>query len=207
MPSPIGHAIAGYIIYRVTATSPVGQRVRRIGLYVLAANAADFDFIPGFLIGDPDRYHHGVSHSIGFAILFAAVVGLQLFLRHIEGVRKQSAIFFALYCSHILLDWLSIDNSFPYGVPFFWPFSDAYSMAPIAFLLDIRRHSSASRMAFVVSLFSSHNLRAVGIELLVLFPFTLLVIALGGRRKGAAESSPRQPHPAARRCSEPPTRL
>lgn len=67
----------GYIIYR--AARPVqAHRWRHIALYLFATNAPDLDFIPGLFLGDPDLYHHGVSHSIGFGVLFASALSLFL---------------------------------------------------------------------------------------------------------------------------------
>ena len=42
-------------------------------LFVLFANAPDLDFVPGILLGDPGAYHHGISHSLGFALMVAVV--------------------------------------------------------------------------------------------------------------------------------------
>jgi len=176
MPSPIGHSLMGYIIYGIGVRSVAGQHGRLIPLYLLAANAADVDFVPGLLIGDPNRYHHGISHSIGFAILFALVSSLFLFLlkRDVAWWWRNFAILFCLYCSHIGLDYFARDGSFPYGMPVFWPVSREYYIAPIALFLDIRRSPAA--IEFLPSLFSLYNLRAVAVEVLLLFPFVLLIL-------------------------------
>jgi hypothetical protein len=79
-----------------------------------------------------------------------------------------------LYCSHIGLDYFAIDGSFPYGVAVFWPASGAYSISPITFFPDIRR--SPTSIDFVSSLFSIHNLWAVSVEVLFLFPLVLLIL-------------------------------
>jgi inner membrane protein len=187
MPSPVGHSLMGLIIYRVSGRPVLSHRWQVIGLYLFAANAPDLDFIPGLSVGNPNLYHHGVSHSIGFAILFAAVCGLVLFLLKGKGVWRDVAIFFCLYTSHVILDWLSIDTRPPYGVPLIWPLSDAYYIAPIAFLPDIRRVSS-SNLDFITSLFSLHNLWAVCAEVLLLCPF---ILALWLLRKSANSSANR----------------
>jgi inner membrane protein len=174
MPTPVGHSIMGYIIYRATTSSFGVHQWQFTAFCLFTANAPDLDFIPGFLIGDPNRYHHGVSHSIGFAVLFALVCSLFLSLLKKEVIGKNFVLFFFLYCSHIVLDYLSIDTRFPYGVPLFWPLSNAYYIAPFAFLPDIRRTSSS--LEFIPSLFSLHNLWATSVEILLLFPFILLVL-------------------------------
>jgi inner membrane protein len=177
MPSPISHSLMGYIIYRATATPGGAQSRHRLALYLLAANAPDLDFVPGLLMGDPNRYHHGISHSIGFAALFALVFSFSLVLAKRHAMGRNSAIFFSLYCSHIGLDYLSIDTTPPYGEPLLWPFSNRYYIAPFAFLPDIQRVSHSS-LGFIVSLFSLHNLWAISVECLLLFPLILLVSRL-----------------------------
>lgn len=173
MPSPVAHSLLGYMVSQATAGADGEPQWWRVGLYIVAANAPDLDFIPGFLVGDPNRFHHGVSHSIGFAILFAGVFSVGLALLKQEVIRKNFFTFFCLYASHLGLDYLSLDLRAPYGLPALWPLSDAFYTAPFAFLLDIRRASSFDE--FIPSLFSWHNLAAVGVELLVLLPCIILL--------------------------------
>src|SRR5262245_58069994 len=94
MSSPFGHSTMGYIIYRATPRPGGLPRCRLVVLYLFAANAPDLDFLPGFLVGDPNLYHHGVSHSIGFASLFALVMGLLSLFLNGNAMRRNFAIFF-----------------------------------------------------------------------------------------------------------------
>jgi inner membrane protein len=189
MPSPVGHSLTGYIIYRAIA-HPVGlKRWQILGLSLLTANAADLDFIPGFLAGDPNRYHHGISHSLGVAVLWAAACGLWLALAKRVAVGRTVALLFGLYSSHLVLDWLGIDTAAPYGIPFWWPLSNAYHIAPFAFWLDIQRDTSSA--AFFPSLLSLHNLWAVSIECLALFPIVLLIGVWRSLANSSAETSTR----------------
>ncbi|MFX0197407.1 MAG: metal-dependent hydrolase [Candidatus Hodarchaeota archaeon] len=180
MPSPVGHSLAGFIIYKATARPSDIPRWKPIFLYLFVANAADLDFLPGFLVGDPNRYHHGISHSIGFTLLLALAFSLGLFLTKRATIWRNSSIFFSLYTSHIFLDYLGKDTTPPFGVPLFWPLSDAYNIAPFAFLPDIFRVSS-SGVDFIGSLFCLHNLRAASIEFLVMVPFLFLVFTWNRR--------------------------
>jgi inner membrane protein len=175
----------GYIIYRATETAVAAQRWQLMVFYLLVANAADLDFIPGLLVGMPNRYHHGVSHSVGFAALIAVACSLLMFFLKRDSFSRSFPIVFCLYCSHIVLDYLSIDTTSPYGVPLFWPFSNEYYIASFAFLPSIRR-ASISGVEFVTSLFSLHNLLAISVEFLLLFPFILLISAF---RKQASFSA------------------
>ena len=192
MPSPVAHSLMGYIIYGISGRSGAVQRRRLIPLYLLAANVADLDFLPGLLIDDANRYHHGVSHSIGFAIIFALVCSLFLFLlkRDVSWWWRSLVVLFCLYCSHIGLDYFATDSGFPYGLAVFWPVSGEFYISPIALFADIRR--SPSGIDFFPSLFSLHNLWAVSVEVLLLLPFVLLIffgLPGGGVCRRAAKPS------------------
>jgi inner membrane protein len=189
MPSPIGHSLLGYAFY--TAFRPCGvYNLKLIGLCLFAANAADLDFVPGLLIGDPNRFHHGISHSLGFAALFALIFGSLRLLG--PSFWTNVASFFCLYFSHVAIDYFSIDNSFPYGVPFFWPLTYDYYIAPFAFLPDIRRSSVGSE--FFGSLFTLHNLWAVTVESIIFSPI-LLIIRVVKKPAQVGELSFPQPPP------------
>jgi|RhiMetdeSRZDD1v2_1073273.scaffolds.fasta_scaffold1062024_2 inner membrane protein len=181
----------GYLIYRVTAKPVAEQRWRDLGLYLLVANAADLDFLPGLFVGDPNRYHHGISHSLGFAVLVALACTLLVMLRDREAKWQLFAIYFALWGSHIGLDYCGIDTSLPYGVPAFWPLSDTYYMAPFAFFPDIRRAVTSSE--FLTSLVSLHNLWAICVELFVMAPILILIWIVRKHAKSLAAHNPSPP--------------
>lgn len=185
MSSPIGHSLAGLMIYRVVHGPGSGMAWGQLALYVFAANAADLDFVPGLLSGDPNRYHHGISHSIGFAIFFGFIFSLIFYLFRRRSIIKYFVVFSGLYLSHIVLDLMYIDTSRPYGEPFFWPFSPEYFYPSFAFLPDIRR--SAETADFFNSLFSLHNLWAVSIETLLFVP---VIIIMGILQKQIRASVP-----------------
>jgi inner membrane protein len=170
MPSPIGHSLMGYIIRRATAQPRSSRDWSAIALYVFAANAPDLDFIPGLFVGQLSRFHHGPSHSIGFAILFAALASF-LFRRRV----RVFVIALSLYLSHVLLDYLIQDPSPPYGVPLFWPLSYEYYMAPFAFFrrFDYASHSLDSLLS---PMFTLHNLLTVFLEIVLLLPLLIFVV-------------------------------
>jgi membrane-bound metal-dependent hydrolase YbcI (DUF457 family) len=74
MATPIGHLLAGAAIG--TLMSRRYNLPGAIFIGGLAAVAADFDFIPGILIGNPGRFHHAQSHSITFAVLAGVLAAL-----------------------------------------------------------------------------------------------------------------------------------
>jgi len=180
MPSPVGHSLTGYLIYRATAGTAAEETWRTLLLYLVAANIPDLDFIPGLLVGEPGRYHHGASHSLGFAILFGLALSLTLAAFKLGDRIQNFVIFFSLYFSHVLLDYLSTDTSFPYGVPLFWPLSNEYYIAPFAFLPDIHRPVS-SGIKFITGVLSLHNLWAATVEALMLGFLILLFTVRTGR--------------------------
>lgn len=149
MATPVGHMLAG-------ASASVGAHAGgtspwRLGVGALLGAAADLDFVPGLLLGDPARFHHGPSHSLGFALLVGAVAWV---------VASRNRWRWALaaggaYASHLLLDFLTFDPSSPVGIPLLWPLSEAYLISPLTPLPRVL-HSS-------VSVFNLHN---VGVALL-----------------------------------------
>ena len=68
MPSPIAHSLAGVALYQVRPERR--HQLALLALLVVAANLPDLDFIPGMIMGNADRYHHGPSHSlfVGFEV-------------------------------------------------------------------------------------------------------------------------------------------
>src|SRR5919109_1191829 len=139
MPSSVAHSMAGYVIYRATSGDTSRLEWRRLFFYCICSSLPDLDFIPGFLLGAPNKFHHGVSHSLGFAFGFGLCMSLILLFAKNQNALRNFVIFFSLYFSHVLLDLLSYDSSPPYGVPALWPITDNYYISPISVFLDIQR--------------------------------------------------------------------
>jgi hypothetical protein len=168
MPSPVGHSLMGLIIYSATGRSIGPRHWQPMALYVLAANAADLDFLPGLLIGDLGRFHHGPSHSIGFVILFGFLASA-FFSRKIFAFMVSTV----LYLSHLFLDYLVQDPSRPFRIPLLWPLSHEYYMAPFAFLsrFDYAPNLSESTL----SVFTFQNLVTIFTEILFFLPPLIFV--------------------------------
>lgn len=146
-----------------------------LGVYIFLANAPDLDFIPGALMGTPNLYHHGISHSVGFGFLFALIAGLLIHLKSGKRFWREFFFMFSLYGSHLILDLLSMDGRPPFGIPILWPFSDRYFMIPV---LPPVKHSvldDATLGQFLADVFSKHNLYVIGLEMMLTVPFTLLL--------------------------------
>ena len=122
MPSPIGHLLGGAAIYLVGTRRESRSRIM-LTIALLGSILPDFDFFPGILIGQMGAFHHGISHSLGFAILFGAIVFL--FVRHVEkSLALQGAMLATLaYVTHVVLDFVGV-NEGTRGVPILWPLSD-----------------------------------------------------------------------------------
>jgi membrane-bound metal-dependent hydrolase YbcI (DUF457 family) len=179
MPSPVGHCLAGYLIYRLTRNPVKTCGWAPMAAYLFAANAPDLDFVPGLFVGDLSRFHHGPSHSIGFSILFGAFSSL-LFARRLRVFLTA----FSLYVSHVFLDYLVQDPSFPHGVPLFWPFDGGYYMAPFAFFRSFDYLPNSSEPLLIISaLLTGRNLLTVIAETLMLSPLLLLVALMRKRNK------------------------
>lgn len=124
MSTPLGHMLAGSAAAVTAGSRTPTLRVLAVG--ALAGGAPDLDFLPGLILGDPARFHHGPSHSLLFAVLVAGLAWL-LASRH-RGAWALAAG--AAYASHLLLDALTVDPSPPVGIQLLWPVSDAYVASP-----------------------------------------------------------------------------
>lgn len=180
MSSPIGHSLAGYVIASIKSKSLLNRNIFTVLLFAFVANAPDLDFIPGILIGKPNLYHHGISHSIGMGIVFSSILAFIFNFKKMKNFKRDFFIFFSLFGSHLILDYLSYDSRSPIGIPLFWPFSQQYFIFPDPILPPIL-HSKldhASITQFLSDVFSFHNLYVIGLEILIMLPIILIVIVL-----------------------------
>ncbi len=182
MPLPVGHSLAGYLIYLGAEGEVSLRRWKIVLLYLFCANLPDLDFLPGLLVGLPNRYHHGVSHSLGLAILAGlAVVFYRLWLGKGKLLRSFS-ITFGLYFGHVLLDCLIADTSPPYGVQLLWPLSSRYIISPILIFPTVYKANTSG--AFLASLLHPGNLKLIGVELLYFLPLVAAAQFVLRRRPG-----------------------
>lgn len=170
MPLPIAHSAVGLTAY---FTLPRNQREKLLwpkrSLLVLGivflANAADLDFLPGLITGHPNRFHHGASHSLSSVILIS--VGAWFIFRNYFREIPQTrflVLLLASSLSHPLLDIVSSDTSFPFGIPLFWPFSSDYFISPFPLFRDVNK-AGESNSVFFQSLLSANNGWGVVLEI------------------------------------------
>jgi len=164
---------------------------------VLVANAPDFDLIPGILVGDPNRYHHGVTHSLVTALVVGGVAAAVAWLSGRPwpaaptgpagrgAVLATGIVVASLWGSHVVLDAVTHDPSPPQGVPMFWPLSDARVSGPALFWRADKVAGEATPRQFVTSLLSWHNGVAMLREVLLTAPLLLLAVWMRNRRRGA----------------------
>ena len=154
---------------------------------VLAGNAADFDFVPGILIGEPGLFHHGPTHSLFAAAVFGALAAP--FARWIGfgSARRCAAVMALAYASHVILDMMATDDLWPSAVPLFWPISNEMINLPLGLFVAIRLDPAAD--GFVQGLLSAHNANALLWEFVIVI--SALVLARVARPALARQAAPR----------------
>lgn len=131
---------------------------------------ANLDALPGIVLGEIGRFHHGITHSLPVAALAGAAVLLASGLLSRRWPAYLAAVLFLVYASHLLLDFFTLDTGAPYGIPLFWPFSHETYQSHWPVLPNVQ-HTSGP-------LLSTHNLLLVLREVAVLLPVNGLVLAL-----------------------------
>jgi membrane-bound metal-dependent hydrolase YbcI (DUF457 family) len=178
MPSPVGHALSGLVAG--LAVSQRKKKVCRIMLgFVFLTVLPDFDFLPGWLAGQPNLFHRGFSHSLLMAVIIGVTVGLVVKASGRGKFMPSAVAGFSLYALHIVLDLFSVDHSVPRGFQVLWPFDSGYYIAPYGLFLDITRSPTGD--GFFQSLFNSNNYRAIINEVVVFLPALLMLWGLRGR--------------------------
>lgn len=179
MPLPAAHALAGAAVYAALDEDGSLRPNRRLVLAMVVANAPDLDLVPGMWLGDPNRFHHGLTHTL----LAAVVVGLlaaagarsrdggwPVRLGPSSAVAGAFVMVASAWASHIVLDVFTHDPSPPVGVPALWPLLDErFSLGPV-FLRAEKVAGPASGTEFLLSLMTPHNLVALARETLILLP-------------------------------------
>ena len=174
MPSPLGHSLIGLAVANVPLKQRLYSSIFWFMFVLIAANAPDLDFVPGWLQGDINRYHHGISHSIGMAFIFAGFASV--FACTLKQPYKL-AFFVALivFLSHLLSDYIGVDKVEPYGAPFLWPFSSEYFLAPVQVFHPVEHGNVGETQSGVLDkIFSRENIVAAAVEFLIILPLWVL---------------------------------
>jgi inner membrane protein len=148
---------------------PQGQTRREhfalLGALVVAGNAADLDFIPGVLIGDPGHFHRGASHSL---LAIVAFTGLMLVLARRIGCRSYVRVGLVLglaFAGHLFVDMFSSWVDDHSGVALAWPLSSYRLLSPYPIFKGISLYPGAQ--TFLEGVLHRGNLYAVLWEFVV----------------------------------------
>ncbi len=130
MPSPIAHAVSGYVFAKfLPLTQPRISRRRRwelLCLYpVFVAIVADLDFIPQIITGE--SFHRGLTHSLIFTLGFSLILAFILRYRWQFSYQQLAWITFILYGSHLVLDFFTEGR----GIPLLYPFTENFFVSSI----------------------------------------------------------------------------
>jgi len=197
--SPIGHSIIGLALTEAGNPSAPSRRWW-YALALLSVNFADLDFLPGLLIGDINRFHRSITHSLVAALIFGVCVALVARLWRAPAVRA-GVLATVLYTTHLLVDFLSGNPSEISGQPLLWPFFRDDVMSPWSPLTGVFHGGPGDGFwEFVQIVFSWQNLETILVEALVFAPLLLLALVL--RRVTAARQErwkiePRRSEPEA----------
>lgn len=143
MPTPIGHALGGFIAgwlvagapaVSAAAAAPAPAPTRRQA----AVRALAFAGVG--LLPDLDllvNRHSQFTHSLG-AVLVVMAAAAVLLRRRGDALTLVLAVG-AAYASHPLLDWLGEDSTAPRGITALWPFSREYFLSHADIFLGISR--------------------------------------------------------------------
>jgi inner membrane protein len=187
MPSPIAHATAGYLVYRLTRRSLPATASKHFGPipYLLTWTLAfailpDIDSIAGLLSGDFGRYHNNGTHSLVVGLGVAALGAGFIWFKDRKDFLTWFLALWLSYASHVILDLFTIGGR---GVMLLWPLSD-------------QRFDSAIKLFYGVrwsqGVFSLEHLWTIGSELLLSLVIILVLAVLQrGSRPGVGRSEGR----------------
>lgn len=170
MPSPLGHALAGFAAGWLISPAPLARdsnghvgghrrftdaiRAPRAWVFIAAGLAADLDLLVGL--------HSRYTHSLG-AVMLSLAVALWWTRGRGRADLGISVAIAASYGSHLLLDYLAEDTSPPLGIMALWPFDNGFYMSPVSVFMGISRK-------FWLAAAWKANIVSVIRELLILAP-------------------------------------
>jgi inner membrane protein len=143
MCTPVGHSLSGVTIYYILNANKIRVEgkvePRKLFLYIMLSNLPDIDFIPGIISGNPNMYHHIVSHSILFLLLISLL--LSFLVKIHKNKTSNFGIIALLLLSHTIIDFFTEDTSLPRGIDLFWPYQ-RYFISPYIIFPTFRRNLS-----------------------------------------------------------------
>jgi inner membrane protein len=162
-------------------------------VFLFLAESPDLDLLPGLLIGNLNAFHHIYTHTLGWVFLVS--LGLYLCWRpfHPKDGWRCLLFFFLASLSHLVVDYMTQDTSYPYGVMGFWPFYRDYVLSKYALFLGPEKST-------VAAIFQWHNVKVMVLDFLVCLPVLLAVCAYKwtGWRRGVQPETAAEIHAHAR---------
>lgn len=188
MPTPIGHSLAGAVVYALsTKGKDLLKSWRWLVVCMVFAAVADIDFLPA-LVGRIDlanRVHRGATHSLLFAMIAAGIAFCVLRLLRRPRAGWYSTVLFLCLLSHLFLDLLGKDSRQPIGVPLLWPILGKSFKLPVEVFFDLRKDTYAE----IVGL---HNIGVLAHEVLLFGSILLLLVLVklprGSKKQEASKS-------------------
>src|SRR5690349_9217002 len=175
------HAAAGYLVYE--ALRPAGaHRPGLLAAAVAVANAPDLDYLPGLVLGHPTAYHRGFTHTVGAVAVVAAVAAVVAWRLGTGRGSRAAGWAAALWTSHLVVDYFTVNVGPRSGARFLWPFSARYWIAPVPLLPELVV-DEASRGRFFTSIFNAATVSNWLYELRLL---VIVVVAVHALRALAA---------------------
>jgi membrane-bound metal-dependent hydrolase YbcI (DUF457 family) len=176
MASPIGHALAGLAVAWGADLVP-GNRAWRFAppsasWYERAGNG--LTLACAVLAAAPDldlpfgRVHRTVTHSLVSVIAVAAVAGLTAARARLP-LRRLVIMCAGAWATHLLVDWLSADQSTPRGIQLLWPFDDRWFISGWNLFIGSERRDLFSAPTM------RRNLEAIAQEVAILLPIVVVL--------------------------------
>jgi membrane-bound metal-dependent hydrolase YbcI (DUF457 family) len=174
MPSTIGHAIAGAAVAwtadAIGARPTPGRDSHRSPSAPVARSAptAAMAFTCMAIAAAPDldllfQTHRTMTHSFGATIVVALLAAAIAANARLPVVRV-ALVCAAAHASHIVLDWLAVDTTPPYGIQALWPASHEWFISGIGAFRGTAREHFFSRDSI------RENALAVAQEIAILAP-------------------------------------
>jgi membrane-bound metal-dependent hydrolase YbcI (DUF457 family) len=176
VPSPLAHALAGFVTHVATAPADEIANRRRALVTVGAAMAPDLDF--GWRLVDGMNHHQAQGHSLGVGVAVAALVAGAAAAARTPRPLALGMVALLGWSSHLLLDLLNVDTSPPIGLMVLWPLTTSHFKSPWPVFLDIGRTLNWRTVR--------HDAIAIAWELAVLCPLLVGVWRARNRRRFGA---------------------
>lgn len=170
MPTPVGHALGGVAVAWLVDLAPGDRRwrtaVRSASWLARAGGGATVACAVLGAVPDLDLLvggHRTFTHSLtAVALVAAAALGVAGRVR--RPMLRVVVMYAAAYGSHLLLDWLSVDDNVPRGIQLLWPFSDRWFIAARSIFPPTERRGLLTVATWLI------DMKAVAVELAILVP-------------------------------------